>query len=93
MSHFRLECAGGNLYRDGCVYSTQAIEVSDHDYAHLADGKISPHGIYDMKQNKAFINIGISAETAEFICDSLKNWWENHGQNDYPQAKEIVILW
>jgi len=66
--------------------------VSDHDYPYLADGKISPHGIYDMKQNKAFINIGISAETAEFICDSLKNWWEKHGKNDYPRANEIIIF-
>lgn len=86
------ENVGGNLYRDGSVYGTQAIEVSDHDYSHLADGKISPHGIYDMKKNKAFINIGVSAETAEFICDSLRNWWEKHGKNDYPKAKEIVIF-
>lgn len=86
------ENVGGNLYRDGSVYGTQAIEVSDHDYPHLADGKIVPHGIYDMKQNKAFINIGISAETAEFICDSLKNWWEKHGKKDYPKAKKIIIF-
>ena len=86
------ENVGGNLYRDGSVYGTQAIEVSDHDYPHLADRKISPHGIYDMKQNKAFINIGISAETAEFICDSLKNWWKKHGKNDYPRANEIIIF-
>lgn len=64
------EQVGGNLHRDGSVYCTQAIEVSDHDYAHLADLKIAPHGIYDMKQNKAYVNIGISAETAEFVCDS-----------------------
>jgi len=86
------EYVGGNLYRDGSVYSTQAIEVSDHDYSHLADGKISPHGIYDMKKNIAFINIGVSAETAEFICDSLKSWWRKHGKNGYPKANEIIIF-
>jgi hypothetical protein len=86
------ENVGGNLYRDGSTYGTQAIEVSDHDYPYLADNKISPHGIYDLKQNKAFINIGVSAETAEFICDSLKNWWKKHGKNDYPRAKEIIIF-
>jgi len=59
------------MYIDGSVYCTQAIEVSDHDYAHLADLKIAPHGIYDIKQNKAYVNIGISSETAKFICDSL----------------------
>ena len=45
-----------------------------------------------MKQNKAFINIGVSAETAEFICDSLKNWWEKYGKNDYPKAQKIIIF-
>jgi DDE family transposase len=54
------ENIGGNLHRDGSVYCTQALEAADHDYSHLADLKIAPHGIYDMKQNKAYINIGVS---------------------------------
>lgn len=86
------ELVGGNLHRDGSIYCTQAIEVSDHDYPHLADLKIAPHGIYDMKNNKAYINIGVSYETAEFICDSLKNWWNNYGSKDYPKANEILIF-
>ena len=32
----------GNLYRDGKCYCKQAIEVFDHDYPHLANGKIVP---------------------------------------------------
>jgi len=86
------EQVGGNLHRAGSVYCTQAIEVSDHDYSHLADLKIAPHGIYDIKQNKAHINIGISSETAEFICDSLKNWWLNNGKTDYPKANEMLVF-
>jgi len=86
------ELVGGNLHRAGSVYCTKAIEVSDHDYPYLADIKIAPHGIYDMKKNKAYINIGTSSETAEFVCDSLKNWWLNHGASEYPKANEILIL-
>lgn len=86
------ELIGGNLYRNGSVYCTRAIETSDHDYVHLADLKIAPHGIYDVKKNKAHINIGISSETAEFICDSVKNWWLNHGKNNYPKASEILMF-
>jgi len=86
------EQVGGNLHRAGSVYCTQAIEVSDHDYSHLADLKIAPHGIYDIKQNKAHVNIGISSETAEFICDSLKNWWFNNGKTDYPKANEMLVF-
>jgi hypothetical protein len=69
-----------------------AIQVHDHDFSHLATGKIVPHGIYDIKQNKAFINIGNNNETAEFVCDSIAYWWDNHGKHDYPQAKEILVL-
>ena len=86
------ELVGGNLYRNGSVYCTQAMEVSDHDYSYLAEVKIVPHGLYDMKKNKAFINIGTSYETAEFICDSIKNWWEHDGKNDYPDADEILLF-
>jgi hypothetical protein len=86
------EQVGGNLHRGGSVYCTQAIEVSDHDYTHLADLKIAPHGIYDIKQNKAYVNIGTSSETAEFVCDSLKNWWLNKGKSDYPKANEILMF-
>lgn len=86
------EQVGGNLHRDGSVYCTQAIEVSDHDYAHLADLKIAPHGIYDIKQNKAHVNIGTSAETAGFVCDSIKNWWLTIGKNEYPKANEILMF-
>lgn len=86
------ESIGGNLHRDGSIYCTQALEAADHDYSHLSELKIAPHGIFDMKQNKAYINIGVSAETAEFIGDSLKNWWENHGKNAYQKADEILIF-
>lgn len=86
------EHIGGDLYRNGAVYCTKAIKAADHDYPYLADIKIAPHGIYDMKKNKAYINIGTSAETAEFICDSLKSWWLNHGKNEYPKADEILIF-
>lgn len=86
------ELVGGNLYRDGSVYCTQAIESSDHDYVHLADEKIAPHGIYDMKKNKAYIHITSSCETAEFICDSLKSWWNMSGREDYPNATEILMF-
>jgi hypothetical protein len=86
------EQVGGNLHRNGSVYCTQAIEVSDHDYAHLATLKIAPHGIYDIKQNTAHVSIGTGSETAEFICDSLKNWWLTKGKEAYPKADEILVL-
>ncbi len=82
----------GNLYREGKVYCTGIIEVFDHDFPHLATGIVIPHAIYDLNNNKAFINIGTSKDTGEFACDSIEYWWHNFGQYDYPNATSILIL-
>lgn len=82
----------GDLYRAGSVYCTKAIEVSDHDYPHLATGKICPHGIYDTQKNLAYINIGVSYETAEFVCDSIRKWWNKYGKKCYVSATEVLVL-
>ena len=82
----------GNLYRDGKLYCTDVIEVFDHDFPHLADGIVIPHAIYDLKNNSAVVNIGISKDTSEFACDSIKLWWNNQGRFDYPKATSILML-
>jgi DDE family transposase len=82
----------GNLYRDGHVYSTGIIEVYDHDFPYLADGIVIPHTIYDLRSNEAYVNIGVSKDTSEFACDSIKLWWESHGKIDYPNCTSILIL-
>lgn len=82
----------GQLHRDGQRYCSQALESYDHDYSYLSEGKVIPHGIYDMKQNKAYINLGMSHETAAFVCDSIKNWWLKQGVKDYPTAREMLIF-
>lgn len=82
----------GDLYRAGAVYSQGEIIAYDHDFPTLAKGVAIPHGIYDVKKNTAHINIGTSHETSEFACDSLKNWWTEKGQIDYPSATSILML-
>lgn len=82
----------GRLYRPGKVFCTQAIEVYDHTNDSLIEGTVVPHGIYDLKTGNACINIGTRHETAEFLCDSLKVWWENYGKATYPKAQEILIF-
>ncbi len=54
----------GNLYRTGSCYTTEAINVFDHDYPSLSKEKVIPHGIYDLYQNKGYLSIGSCAETA-----------------------------
>lgn len=82
----------GNFYRAGRVYTQQALEAYDHDFTSFADGVIIPHGIYDVMKNSGYINLGTSKDTGAFACDSLRNWWYNQGQQDYPNATAILIL-
>ena len=81
----------GNFYRDGYLYTTGEIQTFDHDFNSCADGIIIPHGIYDMKHNKGFINLSTSRDTSEFAVDSLRNWWYSEGQSNYPNATKILI--
>jgi len=82
----------GNYYRPGHLYTTQELRTYDHDFNSFADGVVIPHGIYDVCQNRGYINLGISKDTSEFACDSIRNWWYNEGQYLYPQATSILAL-
>jgi len=82
----------GNLSRNGKIYTTETIEVYDHDFTSLAEGVAVPHTIYDIAQNKAYVTIGTSRDTSEFACDSIRQWWNNHGKFIYLTATSILML-
>jgi hypothetical protein len=82
----------GNLYRGGRCYCTRAVKVYDHDYEHLSEGRVIPHGIYDLQANQGYISVGGSCETADFIIDNLLWWWFEHGIHRYPDADNMLLL-
>lgn len=83
----------GQLYRDGRVYTQEeAVAVFDHDWKSLAEGVAIPHGLYDLMLNIGYIHVGTSPDTAEFACDSIGDWWQQHGRHHYPTATSILLL-
>jgi Rhodopirellula transposase DDE domain len=82
----------GNFYRDGQLYTLEQLLTFDHDFSSFGQGVVIPHGLYDLKQNIGYINLGNSKDTGQFACDCLRNWWYNRGQYDYPDATSILIL-
>ncbi len=49
-----------------------------HDFAIPELGKAVPYGIYDVSANAGFVNVGISAvsaDTGEFSVASIRRWW------------------
>lgn len=82
----------GNFYRDGKLYTREILDVLDHDFPSYSDGKVVPHGIYDIAMNKAHVNLGTSCDTTQFACDSIARWWDAHGRHDHPHASRLLIL-
>jgi len=82
----------GTLYRNGKVYVQEALKAFDHDFASLARGVVIPHGIYDLALNHGWLHLGLSRETIEFACDSLRLYWCHDGQRLYPRASAILLL-
>jgi len=82
----------GNFYREGTVYAQESIQTYDHDFIDVSEGVVIPYGIYDIKKNTGFVNIGTSHETSEFACDSMLHWWETEGIKNYPNANSILVL-
>jgi hypothetical protein len=82
----------GNLYRDGHLYTKDIIRVYDHDFPYLADGVVIPYTIYDIRHNQAYVYLGTSKDTAEFVADCIRHWWFNYGSQLYPSASSVLIL-
>lgn len=82
----------GLFYREGKAYSTDDIEVYDHDSKSFSEGDVIPHGIYDIVTNTCYLTIGKSKDTAEFMRDNIEYHWENSLKQKYPKANKMLIL-
>lgn len=74
------------------MYTTEEIQVFDHDWKSLAVGVAIPHGLYDLTLNVGYIQIGTSHDTGEFASDSIRYWWQHYGSVDYGSASSILLL-
>ena len=82
----------GNFHRAGQTYTEQTVETFDHDFPSAGQGKLIPHGIYDLTRGQASIHLNTSHDTGELCCDSIALWWQEHGRAAYPEAKRLLIL-
>lgn len=82
----------GNFYREGVTDAVEPTVVNDHDFASSSDGKVIPHGIYDLAKNEASLHLNTSHDTSEFACASIELWCREQGFADYPNADELLVL-
>ena len=83
----------GEFKNDGKTYQEKGkpVLVLDHDFPLPEKGKAAPYGIYDIAKNQGFVNVGISADTAQFAVESIRRWWNEMGKASYPNASLLYI--
>jgi transposase len=70
----------------------QPVRVQVHDFPSMSVGKAVPYGIYDVAQNRGFVNVGTSHDTPDFAVESIRVWWEHEGRARYPSADSLLVL-
>ena len=80
----------GNYKNNGKEYRPKKNprKVNGHDFA---DKKAVPFGIYDLADDKGFVNVGTNYDTSAFAVHSIEEWWSLTGKYRYPQAKRLLI--
>lgn len=82
----------GQFKNPGTTWRKDPIEVHDHDFKHLSVGSAVPFGIYDLNLNKGYVYVGNSRETAQYNVEMIVKWWEEIGQFQYKNKKNLLIL-
>ncbi len=65
--------------------------VNVHDFPDPESPKAVPYGVYDVGKNEAWVNVGISADTAEFSVESIRQWWKKMGKKRYPKTSKLLL--
>jgi len=66
-------------------------EVRVYDFPIEGQGRVTPYGVYDQGRNTGWVNVGIDHDTAEFAVESIRRWWNEVGQDQYPEAVRLLI--
>ena len=68
----------------------EAPKTEVYEFSHGHE-KAAPYGVYDVTENKGFVSVGTSHDTARFAVDSIRRWWELMGRETYAGAKALFI--
>jgi hypothetical protein len=71
--------------------SGRPVEVRTHDFKDKELGHAIPFGVYDLRSDEGWVNVGIDGNTAEFAVNSILGWWEHLGRERYPHARTLTI--
>ena len=74
----------GDFAREGRTQTQATIETLDHDFPSAGQGKLIPHGIYDVVRSEGYMHLNTIHDTSELCCDNIVLWWQQQGCRHYP---------
>lgn len=82
----------GNLKNNGKDWKQvgNPLDVNVYDFPTMYQ-KAIPYGVYDVKNNIGWVNVGIDHDTAKFSVESIRRWWNLIGKEIYPKATDLMI--
>jgi hypothetical protein len=78
--------AGGREWRP----KDNPVEVNAHDFP-AGVPKAIPYGIYDIGADAGWISVGVSHETAEFVANTIRQWWYTEGVDLYEGFDRLYL--
>jgi hypothetical protein len=83
----------GNYHNSGQQWrpAKEPRKVQGHDFPSPAVPRAYPYGIYDIRRNTGFVNIGTDHDTGAFAVASIRGWWRKEGRHLYPAARTLLI--
>ena len=78
---------GGRQWRK----AKSPLRVNGHDFPDPEVPRAHPYGIYDLRRNTGFVNVGTDHDTAAFAVASIRGWWRFEGRRLYPKANRLLI--
>ncbi|MCB1098596.1 MAG: ISAzo13 family transposase [Verrucomicrobiae bacterium] len=66
-------------------------KVKGHDFPGPEVPRAYPYGIYDLRRNSGFVNVGTDHDTAAFAVASIRGWWKAEGKKLYRKTHRILI--
>lgn len=84
----------GNYKNNGQKWHRKgkAPTVNGHDFPDPEVPRAYPYGIYDLKRNEGFVNVGSDHDTSAFAVASIRAWWSQVGKEAYANATYIQIM-
>lgn len=69
----------------------EPVRIHDFEIRRPENGKVAPHGVYDLGRNVGWVSVGVDHDTAEFAVESIRRWWRWMGRRSYSTAKRLLI--